>query len=118
MPAPRRLEERATTAGETARRRPGALSDDVLTEKIRLVHTQSRQTYGYRRIRTELIEEHDEDVGRHRVARLMHSAGLQGVTRRKFRRTTRRDSSELVPPPTSWNGTSPHQVRGRHQSDA
>ena len=44
-----------------------ALSDDVLTEKIRLVHTQSRQTYGYRRIRTELVEEHDEDVGRHRV---------------------------------------------------
>ena len=66
-----------------------ALSDDVLTEKIRLVHTQSRQTYGYRRIRTELVEEHDEEVGRHRVARLMHSAGLQGVTRRKFCRTTR-----------------------------
>ena len=27
-----------------------ALSDEVLTEKIRLVHTQSRETYGYRRI--------------------------------------------------------------------
>ncbi len=68
-----------------------ALSDEVLTEKIRLVHTQSRETYGYRRIRTELVEEHDEDVGRHRIARLMHNAGIQGVTRRKFCRTTRRD---------------------------
>ena len=66
-----------------------ALSDEVLTEKIRLVHTQSRETYGYRRIRTELVEEHDEDVGPHQVARLMHNAGIQGVTRRKFCRTTR-----------------------------
>ena len=61
-----------------------ALSDEVLTEKIRLVQAQSRETYGYRRVTTELVEEHDEDVGRHRVARLMHNGGIQGVTRRKF----------------------------------
>jgi putative transposase len=67
------------------------LGDEVLTEKIRLVHTQSRGIYGYRRITTELVEEHDERVGRHKVARLMHAAGIQGVTRRKFCRTTRRD---------------------------
>jgi len=68
-----------------------ALSDEVLTEKIRLIHTQSRQTYGYRRVRTELVEEHDEAVGPHRVARLMKQANIQGVTRRKFCRTPRRD---------------------------
>jgi putative transposase len=68
-----------------------ALSDAVLTEKIRLVHAQSRQTYGYRRVTAELVDVHDEPVGRHRVARLMHNAGIEGVTRRKFCRTTRRD---------------------------
>jgi len=68
-----------------------AISDEVLTEKIRLVHDQSRQTYGYRRITSELVDSHDEMVGRHQVARLMRMSHLQGVTRRKFCRTTRRD---------------------------
>ncbi len=68
-----------------------ALADEVLTEQIRLVHAQSRQTYGYRRIRAELVDGQGAAVGRHRVARLMRRAGIQGVTRRKFCRTTRRD---------------------------
>jgi len=67
------------------------LADEVLTEKIHLVHTQSRGTYGYRRVTAELIDEHGEEAGRHRIARLMRKAHLQGVTRRKFCRTTRRD---------------------------
>ncbi len=69
-----------------------ALGDDVLTEQIRLVHAQSRQTYGYRRIRAELVDGQGLVVGRHRVARLMRRAGIHGVTRRKFCRTTRRDN--------------------------
>ncbi len=68
-----------------------AISDEVLSEKIGLIHDQSRKTYGYRRITSELVDEHDEAVGRHQVARLMRRANLQGVTRRKFCRTTRRD---------------------------
>ncbi len=68
-----------------------SLADEVLTEQIRMIHTQSRQTYGYRRIRAELVDGHRLAVGRHRVARLMRQAGIQGVTRRKFCRTTRRD---------------------------
>jgi len=68
-----------------------AVADEVLTEEIRLVHDQSRQTYGYRRIRAELVDGHGLSVGRHRVARLMRAAGIAGVTRRKFCRTTRRD---------------------------
>jgi putative transposase len=62
-----------------------------VTEKIRLIHDQSRQTYGYRRMTTELVDEHQEQIGEDRVARLMAIAGIQGVTRRKFCRTTRRD---------------------------
>jgi len=55
-----------------------ALDDELLIEKICLVHDQSRQTYGYRRITAELVDGHDEQVGRHRVARLMRMAGRQG----------------------------------------
>ena len=70
---------------------PRSLSDEVLTEKIRLIHDQSRRTYGYRRMTTELVEENGEQLGRHKVARLMRNAEIQGVTRRTFCRTTRRD---------------------------
>ena len=70
---------------------PRAVADEVLTEQIRLVHGQSRQTYGYRRVRAELSDGHGHVVGRHRVARLMRNAGIAGVTRRRFCRTTRRD---------------------------
>lgn len=68
-----------------------ALSDEVLSEKIALSYTESRRTYGYRRITSDLNDARGESVGRHRVARLMKRAGIQGVTRRKFCRTTRRD---------------------------
>jgi putative transposase len=77
---------------------PRAISDEVMTEKIRLVHSESRETYGYRRITAELTDSHDEFVGRHRVARLMRKAQLQGVTRRKFCRTTRRDERQRPAP--------------------
>jgi putative transposase len=68
-----------------------ALADGDLTEVIREVHARSRETYGYRRIRAELVDTHAMSVGRHRVARLMRKTGIHGVTRRKFCRTTRRD---------------------------
>jgi putative transposase len=68
-----------------------ALADEVLVEEIRLVHEQSRRTYGYRRVTAELVDGRGREVGRHRVARLMRQAGVQGVTRRRFCRTTRRD---------------------------
>jgi putative transposase len=68
-----------------------AIADEVLTEQIKDVHGQSRAIYGYRRITAELVDGQGRSVGRHRVARLMRAAGIQGVTRRRFCRTTRRD---------------------------
>jgi putative transposase len=62
----------------------------ALTEKIREVHRRSRETYGYPRVHAEL-RSLGIDCGRRRVARLMRVAGLQGCTRGKKRRTTRRD---------------------------
>lgn len=68
-----------------------ALADEVLSEKIHLAYETSRKTYGYRRISAELRDAQGETASRHRIARLMRAEGIQGVTRRKFCRTTRRE---------------------------
>jgi len=64
--------------------------DAALTAQIRCIHRESRGTYGSPRIHRELADKH-EHIGRKRVARLMRAAGLQGVTRRQWATTTRRD---------------------------
>ena len=62
--------------------------DDELRTKITLVHRQSRETYGSPRMTIELRSQ-GEQVGRHRVARLMHEDGLRGRQKRRYRvRTT------------------------------
>jgi len=75
---------RSREKSERARR------DEALTGSIVRAHRESRGTYGAPRILTEL-QEQGARVGRKRVARLMREAKLQGVTRRKFVATTRRD---------------------------
>ncbi len=64
--------------------------DALLTEKIREIHSRSRETYGYPRVHAEL-RSLGIVCGRRRVARLMRAAGLRGCTRGRKRRTTRRD---------------------------
>ena len=54
---------------------------------VQAIHTRSRGTYGVPRIHAELAAE-GVCVGRKRVARLMRSAGLAGVSRRKRPHTT------------------------------
>ena len=66
-------------------------SDAMLTERIGEIHARSRGTYGAPRVHAELREE-GERVGRHRVARLMRRADLQGVSRRRGVRTTVRST--------------------------
>lgn len=65
-----------------------AIGDEVLTEVIREIHADSRQTYGSPRIHAELRLEHGIRCGRKRVARLMRIAGLQSVHRNRRWRTT------------------------------
>ena len=67
-----------------------ALEDARLLDLIRALHAASRRTYGVRRVHVDLIEA-GELVGRDRVARLMRSAGLEGVSPRKWTATTRQD---------------------------
>jgi putative transposase len=75
-----------------SRRRPSARreADARLLARIALVHDHSRGTYGAPRIRAALRAD-GIPVGRHRVARLMRLAGMRGVTRRRYRSTTRQD---------------------------
>jgi len=70
-----------------ARRR----SDAALAETVREIHRQSRGTYGVPRVHAELRLGLGIRVGRKRIERLMRAEGLQGVTRRRRRGTTRRD---------------------------
>ena len=66
-----------------------AQADAVLEARIQAIHEHSRETYGVPRIHAALAEEGTR-VGRKRIARLMRRAGLEGVSRRKRVRTTRR----------------------------
>ena len=67
---------------------PRAQANAALLTRIRLVHAQSRQTYGSPRVHAEL-QAQGVPCGRHRVARLMRHHAIQAWHKRRFRRTTR-----------------------------
>ena len=66
-----------------------ARRDAELKERIRVIHADSRGTYGVPRIFEEL-KASGILVGRKRIARLMRELGIEGVSRRKCTRTTKR----------------------------
>jgi putative transposase len=76
-----------------------ARADAMLSEKIALIHTDSRETYGAPRIHFEL-RTLGVRCARKRVARLMREAGLLGCggRRRSKARTTLRSHTERTPP--------------------
>ena len=84
------------------------LEDARLLEKIRGFHAASRGTYGARRVHVDLLED-GEKVGRDRVARLMRSAGLKGISPRKWTVTTRQDEG---------SGAAPDLVERRFEAEA
>jgi putative transposase len=69
-----------------------ARADAELTDRIRTIHEQSRQTYGAPRIQAELAAA-GMRCGTKRVARLMRSAGIVGCHRRRHVVTTVREPS-------------------------
>ena len=71
--------------------------DAVLTRKILDFHEASHGVYGRPRIHADL-EEDGERVGAKRVYRLMRAAGIQGVTRRRKIRTTKRGKAPRAIP--------------------
>lgn len=69
--------------------------DAALRCTIREVHRQSRGTYGSPRVHAELRLGLGIRVGRKRVERLMRQEGIEGVTRRRRRGTTKRDATAI-----------------------
>ncbi len=70
-----------------------AIEDQALAARIRVIHRSSRGTYGAPRVHAELQDE-GQRVGRKRVARLMREMAMQGVSRRRRARTTRRSTTQ------------------------
>lgn len=68
--------------------------DERLKVHIGAIHVRSRGTYGRERVGRQLLREAVE-VGKQRIARLMREMGLQGLPRKRFRRTT--DSHHVRP---------------------
>ena len=64
-----------------------AETDRRLTSRLRIVHAESRQTYGRPRLHRALRAEGIR-IGERRVRRLMHLEGLHPRRRRRFRVTT------------------------------
>lgn len=75
---------------------PRARTDVELSAQIHAVHRESRGTYGAPRIHADLAAQ-GMRIGRKRVARLMRSAGLHGVSRRKCRTTVRDETARPAP---------------------
>ncbi len=74
-----------------------ARSDAGLTALIRRIHERSRGTYGVPRVHAELAYE-GTHCSRKRVARLMRTAGIEGVHRRRAAHTTVRDRDAAPAP--------------------
>lgn len=96
------------------KRRPcqHALDDEALLVRIGQIHAHSRGTYGVPRIRAELRDQGTR-VGGKRIARLMKRAGLRGVCRRRWMRTTVRSTDARVAPDLvrrDFNAEGPDQL--------
>lgn len=73
------------------------VADAALTDIIVDIHRQSRGTYGSPRVHAELKLGMGIRVGRKRVERLMRTAGIVGITRRRGRRGCTRRNPAAVP---------------------
>jgi putative transposase len=63
--------------------------DAVLLEEIKMIHANSKRTYGSPRVKASLLEEQGKLVSRARTARLMREAGLRTKYKKRFVTTTK-----------------------------
>jgi putative transposase len=91
---------------------PRAVANAGLRKKIEAIHKESDGTYGAPRVHAELKSE-GNGASRNRVARVMREAGIEGVSRRKRKRTTVR-VEEARPAPDlverDFTATGPDQL--------
>ena len=77
---------------------PRAQANVVLLEQIRQAHQASDATYGMPRIQAELADQ-GVSAGHNRIAHLMRTHGLRGVSRRRaWCVTTKRDKAQRAAP--------------------
>jgi putative transposase len=74
-----------------------AQEDQVLAEEIQEIHRGSRRAYGSSRVH-EALRLKGLACGRHRVARIMRSEGLQGCSKQRFYRTATTRSERTSAP--------------------
>jgi putative transposase len=88
-----------TKAGYLAwkRRGPSARKqeDDVLREEIKVIHTNSKRTYGAPRIKSSLSDT-GKNVSQRRTNRLMREAGCETKYRKQFVNTTNSKHSSAI----------------------
>jgi putative transposase len=78
--------------------RPRRLQDKELAKEIKLLFSQSRCTYGARRLQ-QMLRRKAIRCGRNRLVRLMRGLGLQAVQKRRFRpKTTQSSHNEPIAP--------------------
>jgi putative transposase len=65
---------------------PRTQSNQVLIERMRVLHRQTREAYGARKM-WQLLNREGLSCGRHRVARLRRLAGIVALRRRRYVRT-------------------------------
>jgi putative transposase len=91
-----------STSGFYAWRQRGVSARDRANERllelIKDIHRDSRQTYGAPRIHAELTMGMGIRCSKNRVARLMQKAGIQGISRRRLRSTTKRNPAAPLAP--------------------
>ena len=75
---------------------PRAQANLALLPLIAQAHQESRQTYGSPRVQ-HWLQQHGQQCGRHRVARLMRLVGLCSQSRRRFRPLSLTDSNHDLP---------------------
>ena len=85
-------------AGGRVRAEERAARDQALTDKIRTAHASSDGTYGAPRVRAEL-RDGGVVVSKRRVAELMRTAGIQGLSGREHSTTTTRRDRLSAPIP-------------------
>lgn len=78
------------------------MANQALTQQIKDIHHQSRQTYGSPRIQAELADK-GVQCGHNRVARLMQEAELQAKQSHKFKVTTTNSSHDYPVVPNRLN---------------
>lgn len=94
---------------------PRNRENQVLEDKIRVLHAESHSIYGAPRIHQELVHT-GHPCGKNRVARIMKEAGIRSRTRKKFKATTHskhnlpvapnllNQNFEVEAPDTTWVG--------------